>query len=308
MRMNQEKLTSSNGKDQLFVKTWLPEEQPKAVVQIVHGMIEHIERYHEFAECLTTQGYAVVGHDHLGHGQSVKETQAYGHFGEKEGANYLVADVGVVHQYAAACYPDRPCFILGHSMGSLVLRNYLFSQPHPLSGAIIMGTTMEKAVLMQGGKLVTNLLRPFAAQQWPYHVMEQLVFGQHNRRFRPNRTAKDWLTSDPQQVDRYLKDPYTQFHFSLAAYKDLFTLTQAASDPDQLRRIDPELPLLLISGVDDPVGHYGKSVRQLAQQLKQNADVTMYLLEQGRHEILNERNREIVYNEISRWLIEKMPK
>ncbi|WP_291292939.1 alpha/beta hydrolase [Enterococcus sp.] len=304
MKTGQETIQSSNGKDQIYVKIWQPEGPSKGVLQLIHGMIEHIERYDPFARYLVSKGFTVIGHDHLGHGQTVTDQKAYGTFGESKGADYLVADVGLVHGFAAERFPNLPYYVLGHSMGSLVLRNYLFQKPQPLNGAIIMGTTMEPAAKMTSAMLLTESLMPFRQQAWPYRVMENLVFGQHNRRFQPNRTTKDWLSSDPQQVDAYLADPHTQFHFSLNAYRDLFLLTKKASDPQLLQKIDPKLPLLLISGKEDPVGHYGKSVRKLAACLNQQGqrNLTVYLLEGGRHEILNETNKQIVFHEIVQWL------
>jgi alpha-beta hydrolase superfamily lysophospholipase len=304
MKIRQTRIQSSNGKDQLYVKIWQPKGSSKGVLQIIHGMIEHIERYDSFAQYLVNKGYTVVGHDHLGHGQTVKHPKEYGTFGETQGADYLVADVELVQRFVAEEFPNQAYYILGHSMGSLILRNYLYRNDAKLAGAIIMGTTMEAPAKMTSAVLLTESLQPFRNQKWPYQVMERLVFGQHNRRFQPNRTAKDWLSSDVQQVDAYLADPHTHFHFSLNAYRDLFLLTKKASDPQLLRRIAPDLPLLLISGSDDPVGHYGKSVRQLASCLNKQGQqtLTVYLLEDGRHEILNETNKHIVYREIWQWL------
>ncbi|WP_430610128.1 alpha/beta fold hydrolase [Enterococcus sp. DIV0876] len=305
MNHSVESIRSSNGQDTVHIQSWSPDIEPIGVVQLIHGMIEHIARYDDFARFLVSLGYVVIGHDHVGHGETAGKKGKYGHFGEEGGAQVLVDDCGLIHQLAAARYPECPYFILGHSMGSLVLRNYLFRQPQPLNGAIIMGTTMEPAILMKSAQFVTQLLKPFAKYEWPYQIMDQLVFGKHNQRFRPNRTTKDWLSSDEAQVDLYLQDPHTQFHFSLAAYRDLFALTKSASDRKQLQTIDPQLPLLLISGDQDPVGHYGKSVYQLAQQLEANTDITVYLLENGRHEILNEKQHMIVYKEMRKWLSEK---
>lgn len=301
MKQSSESIQSSNGKDRLYVQSWLPETKPVGVVQLIHGMVEHIDRYHDFATYLVSLGYAVIGHDHVGHGKTAGTKEAYGHFGDKYGARVLVDDCALVHDFAAARFPNCPYFILGHSMGSLILRNYLFRHPRPLNGAIIMGTTMEPAFLMKSGQMVTRLFAPFATYQWPYQLMDQLVFGKHNQRFKPKRTTKDWLSSDTAQVDSYLQDPQTQFHFSLSAYRDLFELTKTASNRKQLHTIDRRLPLLLISGDQDPVGHYGKSVHQLAHELEENTDITVYLLENGRHEILNEKRKEVVYKEIGKW-------
>lgn len=304
MKTRQEMIRSSNGKDQLYVKIWQPEGQSKGMLQLIHGMIEHIERYDPFAQYLVSKGFTVIGHDHLGHGKTVAEQNEYGTFGETNGADYLVADVGLVQRFALEQFPAQPYYLLGHSMGSLVLRNFLYQKNTKLAGAIIMGTTLEAPAKMTSAALLTKTLMPFRQQAWPYRVMENLVFGQHNRRFQPNRTAKDWLSSDPQQVDAYLADPHTQFHFSLSAYRDLFLLTKKASAPRLLQKIDRELPLLLISGKEDPVGHYGKSVRKLANYLNQQGQrhLTVYLLEGGRHEILNETNKQVVFHEIWQWL------
>lgn len=297
------RIPSTNDKNQLKVKIWQPKQPVKAVFQMIHGMVEHIDRYGEFAVFMASNGYLVVGHDHIGHGDSVTDETEYGHFGSNKGHQILVKDVSNVQRHFAAEYPNVPYFILGHSMGSLVLRNYLIQYPDvPLAGAIIMGTTYESRSKMNAAIWVSGLIAKIKGETYPSSLLDTLAFGGFNRSFRPTRTSKDWLTRDEEMVDLYLADAKTQFIFSAKAYQDLFVLTKNASTPSLLKKINPQLPLYLISGAQDPVGHFGKNVKRLYEQLKADGkNVTLSLLKNGRHEILNETNAYEVYRMLLDW-------
>ncbi|KAF1297370.1 alpha/beta hydrolase [Enterococcus sp. JM4C] len=304
MEIIEQSIPSTNDKNQLKVKIWRPKKSIKAVFQIIHGMVEHIERYSEFAVYMASKGYLVVGHDHVGHGDSVTDESEYGHFGSKNGHQVLVKDVATIQQYFAAEYPNIPYFILGHSMGSLVLRNYLIQYPDvSLEGAILMGTAHEPLLKMRAAILASGLIVHVKGAEYPSKLIDQLAFGGYNKRFEPARTPKDWLTRDEEMVDLYLDDAKTQFMFSVKAYQDLFILTKNASNPALLKRINDNLPIYLISGAQDPVGGFGKNVTKLYEQLQSaNKQVTMTLVKNGRHEILNEMNAYEVYQMVLNWV------
>ncbi|MGX7132008.1 alpha/beta fold hydrolase [Enterococcus songbeiensis] len=301
--MQTETLQSADGRHFLHVALWLPQEKPKAVVQIIHGMVEHIIRYEEFALFLVEQGIAVVGHDHLGHGFS-STPEEFGHFGDQKGAEYLVADTAAVYQTYRNRFPEIPYFILGHSMGSLVLRNFLQQYPTAeLSGAILMGTNHSSQIKMQAALLLTKVLMVLQGKQHPSQFLDRLAFGGFNRRFRPARTPKDWLSRDTEMVDRYLADEKTQFIFTTQAYHDLFRLTKNAGDPKKIRQGVPDFPVLLISGKEDPVGNFGKGIIALQRLLEKcwQQPIQLHLLPDGRHELLNETNRQEIYQELAEW-------
>ncbi|WP_438759839.1 alpha/beta fold hydrolase [Enterococcus sp. AZ194] len=304
MEISEQRIPSTNDKSQLKVKVWRPKKSVKAVFQIIHGMVEHIERYGEFAVFMASKGYLVVGHDHIGHGDSVEEEAEYGHFGSKDGNQILVKDVANIQKYFAEKYPDIPYFILGHSMGSLVLRNYLIQYPDvSLAGAILMGTAHEPLIKMNAAILASGVLAKVKGDKYPSKLLDQLAFGGFNKHFEPTRTAKDWLTRDEEMVDLYLADPKTQFIFSTKAYQDLFILTKNASNPALLSQINTELAIYLISGAQDPVGNFGKSITKLYEQLKvDHKNVTITLVKNARHEILNETNAYEVYQMVLDWM------
>lgn len=304
------RVRSSDQQHQLYVKYWLPNAKPVAVIQLIHGMQEHIDRYHDFAIFLANQGFLVVGHDHLGHGKTAETKDELGFFAEKNGAVFVVKDVLQVREETLRRAPDLPYFMLGHSMGSLILRNYLSQYPEKeLTGAIIMGSAFESPLKMTAALQVTSVLSPFRNTKWASRFLDTMVFAGHNRRFSPHRTTKDWLSSDTQQVDSYLQNEYTQFLFTPQAFTDLFHLAKQASAPTSLNKISASLPLLVISGEEDPVGGYGKQIKKLAASLKKagEQDITLSLIAQGRHEILNEKNRGYVFQVILQWVQEKMP-
>ena len=295
---------SSDGCHQLKVNFWLPEQAPKATVQLVHGMVEHIDRYEDFAKYLMSAGYAVIGHDHLGHGDSVQDEAEYGYFADREGHRFLIDDVQRVNEQVRAKYPKLPHVLLGHSMGSLVARDYLIKYPNEtFVGCIMMGTTYESLLKMTAAVLASQTFIRLRGPKYRSAILDNLAFNGFNRHFRPTRTTKDWLSRDERQVDAYLQDPKNQFTFTVKAYQDLFYLTKEASSPKKLKQINPHLPFLFISGEEDPVGHYGKSVHACAKQIAKNGNpVTLRMIHQARHEILNEQNASFVYREIKEWI------
>lgn len=296
---------SADGKTNIHAVEWKPEEGgARAVLQIVHGMVEFIERYEDFAEYLTEQGFAVVGNDHLGHGASIASRQEYGFFSEKKGNAAVLKDIHRLKRLTEKSYGKIPYYMLGHSMGSFLLRQYLCLRGEEVDGAVIMGTgTKPVPVLKLGRGLCRGLAAVFG---WHYQslLIDRMAFGGYNKHFEPARTAADWLTKDEAIVDRYLADERCTFRFTLNGYYNLFYSIETASRKSSLQRMPKDLPILFVSGKEDPVGDFGAGVELVEKQFRSAGmeKVTAKLYETDRHEILNETDRNAVYEDLCKWL------
>lgn len=297
-------LTSTAG-PALDARAWLPEGQPKAVVQLVHGMSEHIERYDAPARYLAAQGYLVVGHTHLGHGP---RAEIKGFFAEENGWQHLIDDVHALRLRTQREHPGLPYFILGHSMGSFVVRCYLREHAEGLTGCVLSGTGCVPKSTAAAGMAVSGLLCHLGGEKKPSKLIDKLGFSSSNKPFAPNRTPFDWLTRDEAEVDRYIADLDCGFVFTASGYRDLFQGLIRLSDLADMQRIPKDLPLLLFSGDHDPVGGMGDGVRQAAEEFRAAglADVTLKLYPDGRHESFNELNRDEVYADLARWLDQRL--
>lgn len=287
---------------------WLPEGQPRAVLQITHGMVEYIERYQDFAQWLNERGFLVTGHDHLGHGNSIRTKADYGYFADEDANGTVLADVHRLTQLTKESYPGLPYFLLGHSMGSFYARQYLCQYGEELDGAIIMGTGCQPRMLVRAGKLLTTLVA--AVKGWHHRskLVTNVAFGGYNKRFEPIRTPKDWLTRDEAIVDAYIADERSSFIFTLNAYHAMFSGIDRLYDKNLLDRMPKDLPVFFVAGEEDPVGDFGKGVRRAAQMCRdagvQRVDLKLY--PKDRHEILNELDRQKVYEDLLRWMKELM--
>ncbi len=277
------------------------------VVQIVHGMAEYVERYEEFAQFLTDKGFVVTGEDHLGHGGSVGEN-GRGYFCEQDPATVVVRDVHRLKKMTQQIYPSVPYIILGHSMGSFILRNYLYRYGTGISGAIIMGTGMQPAPMLMAAKVVASVNKAIFGSRHVCRFLDRLAFGSYNKRLAPARTDKDWLSRDTAIVDRYIEDPMCGFIFTVNGFQTLFELIHRCQKPENLQKLPVGLPVLIISGEEDPVGAYGEVVRQTAQAMEKAGMkcLTVRLYPGNRHELLNELERISVMEEIYDWINEKV--
>lgn len=298
---------SADGKTQIHGVEWLPDGEMLAVVQILHGVAEHILRYEEFAKYLTRQGFAVVGNDHIGHGTSVAEGAAPVYFGGKGSWNWVVEDAYSLRRRTGAKFPDRPYFMLGHSMGSFLLRTYLICHPGTVTAAVIMGTGQQPAVMTGGGRCVASLAALRSGEEHPDDLVTQLAFGSYNKAFAPNRTPFDWLSVNEENVDRYIADPLCGAPASVGLFREMLGGIAFIRSPKNLRKMDKNTPILFVAGECDPVGDFGKGVRQAYESFRKAgvADVQLLLYPGLRHEILNESQREKVYLDIYEWLTTK---
>lgn len=280
-------------------------EKPWAVLQLTHGMAEHLMRYEILAKYLNERNIAVIGHDHLGHGASVSAPKGLqGYFHDEKIKHGLVQDLYQVTQWGKKQYSDIPFFLLGHSMGSFVVRNYLYEYGEAINGAILVGTGQQPAWLARFGQRSAKLLSKIQGEQHPSKLIDQLAFGNMNRKIVNKRTDKDWLSSLSEEVDAYLADPKCGFLFTLSAYHELFSLIIRSQEPELLQRVPKNLPLLFLSGKEDPVGEYGKGVMKAAKtyQAAGVKQVTVKLYENARHELLNEAQKLTVFHDICKWM------
>ena len=297
---------SSDGIHKISGYRWLPEQGTYlGIVQIVHGMVEYVDRYDDFARFLCENGYIVVGEDHLGHGDSVRSESEWGYFTKYDGFNYIIKDLHTLHLKQAREFPDLPYFFLGHSMGSFLTRIYISYYGKSLAGAIIMGNGNQPPVLALLGKGLASLIALFKGEKYRSRFINNLAFGSYNRRFKPARTPYDWLTKDKAIVDEYRKDPRCTFIFTISAYKELFDGVMYVGKKSNIGKTPKELPLLLTSGAQDPVGGFGKGVIHVYDMYKAAGidDVSIKLYDDDRHEILNETDRAQVYQDILAWLV-----
>lgn len=296
---------SADGIHQIHAMEWLPaDREPKAVVQLIHGMSEYIARYDPFARFLAEQGYAVVGHDHLGHGKTAAGPEEYGFLAEKDGWRCLLLDARQLRVDAGERFPRIPYFLMGHSMGSFVARGYLIEYSGTVDGCILSGTGQEPNGVISLGNLAAALLEKFKGKRAHSGFLNKLSVGAYNARFKPNRTSADWICSDEAVVDAYLADPLCNFLPTIGMYHDIFRGLEFLNTPSNLRKMDSFVPVLLLSGDKDPVGEEGDGVRRVYSILRYNGvrEVTLQLYPGGRHEMLNEPNKEEVYQYILAWL------
>ncbi len=306
MREREFFLPSSDGTHQLRCMEWIPDGTIKVVLQITHGMVEHIERYREFCVWMAERGIAVIGHDHLGHGKSVSNREEFGYFGSKDGMTYVVKDIRRVTVYCKKKYPDHKLILLGHSMGSFLARKYLSVYKDGPDGFILMGTGAPSEALVSAGSLLAGVMRKLKGEMYRSPLLYKLSLGNYNAKFKPVKTPYDWLTRDESLSKDFGEDEACQFIFTTAAYQDFFRLILGVSKAEIAGHARTDAPILIISGDNDPVGDGGKGVRKVYERLhKAGIDrLEMVLYEGARHEILHEINRREVFEDLYEWVIE----
>lgn len=280
-----------------------PDFSPRAVVQIVHGMSEHVERYAPFAEFLVGRGFVVCANDHVGHGKTAGERDL-GHMPLANGADVLVEDVHALREKVCERYPHARHVMFGHSMGSFVTRVYLTRHADGLSAAILCGTGQQPRIQTVAGRVITRLIAQIRGERHVSRFVDSLGAGAYGRAIKDARTDVDWISSDPDVVDEYIADPLCGQPFTVGAYATLASLVADATDARLARRVPKDLPLLFVAGAEDPVGDCGRGVARAVDEYR-NAGVR--LVEMGiypgaRHEILNEPCHEAVWHDVEEFL------
>ena len=306
--INQFTFTSCNGKTAINAREWLPESEPRAIIQIAHGVAEHILRYNEFAGFLAKHGFIVVANDHLGHGLSAAGAEELGYFGESSGWEMVVGDMRRLFEITSEKHPGLPYFLFGHSMGSFLSRTYIIRYRTGLSGVILSGTGQQPRAMVEAGRLLAGAEIKLHGAAYKSRRLNDIAFGGYNRAFAPVRTLSDWISRDEAQVDKYVDDPLCGYIPSAGLFRDMFGGIDYVSRQRNLSRMKKDLPVYFISGDHDPVGEFGKGVlRAYTGFLKAGmTDVSLKLYHEGRHELLNELNRDEVYADILTWLESKL--
>lgn len=307
--MKREEFTfdSRDGKTKIHAMKWLPEtDNVVCVVQLIHGMSEYIGRYDEFAGYLASHGMVVVGDDHLGHGETAKESgMPLGYFCEQDPATVVVRDVHRLKKITQEQYLGVPYIIIGHSMGSFILRNYLMRYGKGIDGAVILGTGNQSKALVAQAHFLTRLLTVFQGKKHKSALINTLAFGSYEKRIQDKRTTMDWISTDTDVVDKYMEDPLCGFTFTLNGFFTLFELIRRTQVIKDLETIPKKLPILIASGDEDPVGDYGEGPKRLYDTYL-NLDLTrvqLKLYNGCRHELLNEGIKEEVYKDLLNWIL-----
>ena len=301
---------SSNGKTDIYVRRFTPQEAPIGIVQIAHGIAEHSARYDGFATFLAENGFAVYTNDHLGHGNSLHDESDLGFFAENGGWEMAVEDMRKLHDIAANEFPGVPYFLFGHSMGSFLARTYIIYFRSGLDGVILSGTGQQAKALVLGGKLLSNIEIKKNGGKFKSEMLNNIAFGKYNDGFDTPRTISDWISRDEAEVDKYLEDPLCGYIPSAGLFHDMMCGIEFITKPRNVQRMNKSLPVYFMSGDADPVGENGKGVLRAYKSFLSAGmkDVAGKLYHGGRHEMLNELNREEVYKDILNWIEGEMDK
>ena len=282
---------------------WTPEGDVKAIVQIVHGIAEHVERYDDFARFLNSKGILVVAEDHMGHGKSITEQSPKGYF--SGGWFGAVEDTCRLMQDTMAQFPGVPYLLFGHSMGSFMARTILAKYPGSgIAGVVICGTGWLPGAVLAAGNLASKLVCKTGDARKPSKLLHAMAFGSYNSRIEHPRTASDWLTRDQRIVDAYEADPLCGFMASAGLMGDMMEGVAWIQDEKNTASMKKDLPVFFVAGGDDPVGGYGSGVLKAAEMFKKwgMEQVSHKIYPLCRHEILNEINKEDVYSDLHRWM------
>lgn len=287
---------------------WEPTVPVKAIIQISHGMLEHILRYEEFANAMNKLGILVCGNDHLGHGRSVQDIDHQGYFADENSYQIVLEDLNTLKDKVIETYPNVPYYILGHSMGSFIARNFIYNYNENISGVIIMGSGYHSAAKMRIGKIIAAITQ-FYHHGWFYRspFLEKITTGGFHKFFAKGSDKNCWLAKDPEVVKKFNTDPLCQFKFTCNGYATLFEFILKSINKKAINNLPKDLPILILSGKDDPVGHFGKDIYKIENTYEKCGlkDVHIKQYNGMRHELLNEKDRSIVYNDIVNFVLNK---
>ena len=291
---------SADGKSRVHGYIWRPDTDcVKGVIQLAHGMCEYAQRYDAWARRFCAEGYVFCGNDHLGHGNTAPDAEELGFTAARGGAEYLVEDLHAMTALMKTEFPDAPIVLYGHSMGSFVARLYLTRYGNDVAAAIISGTAGAGSPTGLG-RMLTHLIAAAKGDHHRSKLLTGIAFGSYNKKFKGEEGVHSWLTRDEEVRRAYAGDTFSKFIFTAGGYDTLFSLLGAVSKRDWAKKVPTSLPILLLSGDMDPVGGYGKGVRQVYDRLIKAGctRAVLKLYEGGRHEMHNEINRDEVFADI----------
>ncbi len=302
---NAEQITSSDNTHYLHHTFFEPKNgDVKATLLIVHGMAEHSGRYADFAQFLADNGIAVATYDQLGHGQTIKDSAEMGFFGNEHPVQSLLKDVIIMANSLKHRYPKVPHFIMGHSMGSFIVRTVLKHHAQDFTGAILMGTADANPLVKV--LLPLNSILAKTAPKKPNtmfaDIMNKILNSKLNHRISSSQFA--WLTEDPAAIEAYEADPLMGFDFTNNGFLALFTLMQSGLHKNWATTIAKDFPMLFVSGENDPIGNMGRGIRDIIKNLHKQgfSNVNVRLYPNMRHEPLHEQHHTVVYHDILNWI------
>ena len=299
---------AASGQGQIFSRVWTGE-APKYILQIAHGKCEHSGRYDDFDAFMAENGFAVYMNDHVGHGETARlNGDPFGHFGDKNGWENTVKDMKSLTDIAKKEHPGLPVVLLGHSMGSFLARSYIARYGKELSGCVICGT-MGTGSPAGVAKALATLQCIFKGPKSPAPLLTRLTTGSNDEQMGIPDDGTSWLSTDPAVCKAFAEDPLCGFEFTAGGFKDLFTGVAEISSKSWAKKVPINLPLFFIAGADDPVGNYGKGPVQVADMLKAAGvrDIEVKIYPGMRHEILNEREKQIPYADVLNWFKRHLP-
>jgi alpha-beta hydrolase superfamily lysophospholipase len=276
---------------------------PRGVIQINHGIAEHAARYARFAEALAARGFHVYAHDHRGHGGTTAPDAPQGIFGRPDGSAKLIADIDAVHDLIAIEQPRLPVIVFGHSMGGLVAMNFVLRRSERVAAAAIWNANFSAGFLGRLAQAILAWERFRLGSDVPSRILPRLTFGAWANQVGDRRTAFDWLSREPTEVDKYVADPLCGWDASVSMWADVFRLVFFGADDRNFVSVRRELPFNLVGGEKDPATNGGKAVLELAERLKQMgfSNVVTRIYAHTRHESLNELNRNLITEDFAAW-------
>ena len=294
---------SSEEGQTIYGRAYLPYGEVKGIVQFAHGMCDYGERYEEFFSELTDCGYIAAYADHLGHGRSVNDPDDFGFFAHRDGYLKVVADFARFYDILDAKFPGEKHYVMGHSMGSFIVRYFMGTYRKNMAGAIIMGTSGPN-ILAGAGILLAGAIAKIRGDHYRSSLIEKIAFGPYNKRIEDPVSAWDWLSRDVEAVYSFDEDEWRNHTFTASAFKDLFCLLREVNLVPLMEDTPKELPVLFLSGEEDPLGNYGKGIYRLEDTFASMGfkDVRAILFPEDRHELCHEFDKEDVYETIIDWL------
>lgn len=299
----------SSDQTEVFVYKWTRKDQEaKGVVQISHGMAETAERYKRFAKILTAHGFIVYANDHRGHGQTAESIESLGYLGERDGFKLLIEDIAKLTEIIREEHPSLPIYLFSHSMGSFAAQRYIMDYQGKIDGLILSGSNGEQGLILKAGQGLAKIERLIRGKKAKSKMMNTLTFGLYNKSFHPQTTGSEWLTRDEEELAKYIRNPYCGTIFPTSFYDEFLGTLKYIEDKENFEKIPKKLPIYIISGSQDPVGDFGKGVKNLEERYKGQGveDLEMKLYDGARHELLNETNRDQVTQDVLNWLEERV--
>lgn len=296
---------SADGKCTASAKIYVPKDKEIiGVVQLAHGMADHVGRYETLAEFLTGEGYVLAGNDHLGHGETAPTDADFGFFAERDGIDKILSDLHTMNGILRKRFPGFKPVIMGHSMGSFLSRLYVEKYPETVSGHIIHGTGGPMGIILPIGKALVNTVMLFKGKRGRSKLIASMAFMGYNSKFPKEEGKTAWLSRDTARVAGEDRNKYTTFIFTVSAYRELFRMVGRSNSKKWFKEYPKDLRTLVMSGEEDPVGAYGKGPKYIYKKLSVSGvtDVTLNLYEGARHELFNETNRDEVFSDMKKWL------